>query len=201
MSLPALLPGTKGNFRFGRVRGRLRLHSGPLPDSRRLSNGQRFREAEAAQNYIGRLLADHVHRAHDEKSRNAREHRGIHNAQSTYPIDAKLAVEHSILLPRTDSATARRMVSPGVIANVLSQIFIRLKRGARHLFLSDHTIFPQLRRNSTNESDTVHDGVEILATVLRALLKIAEVYPGRIARIFAKRDLTSLFVCPSAPPM
>ena len=40
---------------------------------------------------IGRFLADHVNRADDKKSRDARKHRSVHHAQSLRPMHAKIA--------------------------------------------------------------------------------------------------------------
>src|SRR5277367_2999810 len=86
------------------------------------------------QNYISSFLADHINRADDKKSRDPRKHGRIHHPQTLRPINAELAVKHSVLLSRTNGATAGRMVSPGVIANVFPQIVVRFQTFAWKLF-------------------------------------------------------------------
>jgi len=95
------------------------------------------------QNHFGCLLADHVNRADDEKSRNARKHRRTHHAQALRSVYAKIGTEHAVLLSRADRATARRMLSPSVVANVVSQFIVGLKMLARQFLCSNETLLLQ----------------------------------------------------------
>jgi len=87
--------------------------------------------------------ADHVNRADDEKSRNARKHRRFHYAQALCSVDAKIGNEHAVLLSRAERATARRMVSASVVANVVSQFIVGLKMLARQFLCSNETLLLQ----------------------------------------------------------
>jgi hypothetical protein len=104
---------------------------------------QRRSALRIGHNHLGCLLANHVNRADDEKSRNARERRRIHHAQALRSVYAKIGTEHAVLLSRADRATARRMVSPSVVANVVSQFIVGLKMLARQFLCSKETLLLQ----------------------------------------------------------
>src|SRR5258708_7722449 len=83
------------------------------------------------QDHFGCLFADHVDRAQHEQSRDAWEDRGVYYTQSRRAVHLEIASQHSAFGWVSDRASARSMVAPRVIANVIPKIFVGLDVFAR----------------------------------------------------------------------
>ena len=73
---------------------------------------------------VGRLLANHVHRARNEEARNAREDRGVDDSKSFDSVDPEIRGEHAAVLTAADAAGTRRVVTPRVPLDELRQLRI-----------------------------------------------------------------------------
>src|SRR6185436_17450531 len=85
--------------------------------------------SSARENHIRGLLADHVHRADDEESWNARKDRRIHDSQMASVMDAEIVSDHAPAISWPDRTGSTRMMSPGLPANVLAELGVRFAVG------------------------------------------------------------------------
>jgi len=83
-----------------------------------------------AQNYIRRLLADHVCRDSRECARDPRKHRRIHNSQTRHASDPETGVKYSLGVVISTNRTGRRsMVTPRVILDIIGNLVLRVDLG------------------------------------------------------------------------
>src|SRR5205823_7812109 len=80
----------------------------------------------AGEDLVRRFFADHVHRTGDEEARNARKDRGVNDAQSARAMHGEILSKNPVALSRADRATARGMVPPGVVTDIVGERGVRL---------------------------------------------------------------------------
>src|ERR1035437_3626522 len=76
--------------------------------------------------YVRGLFTNHINRTYNEEPGDARKDRSIYDPQSLRAVNSKCAVKYPLLLPRTNRATAGRMMTPGMGAHELAQFVARL---------------------------------------------------------------------------
>src|SRR5579883_9706 len=133
-----------------------------------------------AENYVGRFFADHVNRAGNEKSRDAREYGCIHHTEPARLVNAKLAIEHTAIFFRPDGAGTGSVMPPGVFANELLEVVIGFAMFAREFFFGDQSLPLQFRAQPPYEADAIDHRRKV---VFAAFAKEVEIDLGRIARI------------------
>src|SRR5262249_5597225 len=137
-----------------------KLIAAPILRTKRVvSTNIRARETEPSprlrENDVGRLLANHVHRAHDEETRNAREHRGIDDAQIARAVHAKVAGQNAAGISCSDCARAARVMPPGVRTDELLEVLVAHDGLARHLLTGDVSALLQRCGHSPHEADAL----------------------------------------------
>src|ERR1700730_13047406 len=127
------------------------------------------------EDYVRRLLGDHVDGADDKKPGNAGEDRSVDDAQPLGAVHAKIAAEHAAVLALSDRAAAGGVVSPRPSPHIVLQLFVALACVARLFFFGDQPLSFQLCRQSAHKAYPGHHRVEILSRCVAALLEIMEV--------------------------
>jgi hypothetical protein len=85
-------------------------------------------------NHVRGFLTDHVHRAHDEETRDARKHRSVDDSQIASAVDAKIVSDNAPAVSWTDCARSARVMSPGMALHELGELGFRLPRVSRDDF-------------------------------------------------------------------
>ena len=74
-------------------------------------------------------------------------------------MDAEIAAQDAVLVPRTDRAAARSMMSPGIVAHEFSQLIVGLILFARHFLRGDQPLFAQILGHRPDKMNSFHDSV------------------------------------------
>ena len=114
-----------------RITDRIREGAGDL--GRKMALHRRLPDCRVCvtENHIRGLLADHVDRAHNEEAGDPWEDGGIDHAQSSHTVHLKVPVEYTALVQWTNRTTARRVMPPCIVANIVAQPFVRVLPGNR----------------------------------------------------------------------
>src|SRR6185436_6458427 len=88
----------------------------------------------AGEDDVSGLLGDEIDGARDEESRNAREHRGVDDAEAGRVVYPEIAAEDAAAIGRPNRARPTRVMAPGVLAHVLRELVVALAAVAGDLF-------------------------------------------------------------------
>ena len=73
---------------------------------------------------VSRFFANHVDGACDEEPWNPREDRGVDHAQPGHSVHLQISREHAAIVTVANTARARRMMAPRVIAHELLETVV-----------------------------------------------------------------------------
>ncbi len=135
------------------------------------------------QDHLGSLLRNHVDCAGDKKSRNAREHGRVHNAQAACAMHPKVALKNSVVFPRSNRTTRRSVMSPGVLTDECLQVIVRLYSVAWQFLLRNELAVLEVLRDLAHESYAFDNRIEILSSGVAALFEVAKVDRRHVSRV------------------
>src|SRR3954447_18627814 len=117
-----------------------------------------------------------------KKPGDARENRGVDDAQTLRADDAKAAVDDRFrIVGSADPASTRGVMSPRVVANPFGKVVVVDSR-AREKLAPDLEV---LRVHAPDEFHRLHDRREVLTVGIVAILEVAKVNAGRFEWILA----------------
>ena len=94
-------------------------------------------------------------------------------------MDSEIATQHAILLSRTNGARARRVMSPGIVANKVLQL-LRSLHIVSGFFFHHELFLCESGGKLANKFDTVEHTLQVL---ISTFFEIAEIDVRRITRI------------------
>src|SRR6185436_10933462 len=117
--------------------------------------------SSVGKNRVRGLLTDHVHRAHDEETRDARKHRSVDDSQIASAVDSKIVSDDAAAVSWTDRARSARVMSPGMTLHELGELGFRLRCVSRDNFPGSDSMRANLVVELPDELDAVDHRLHI----------------------------------------